>query len=118
MLGFGQDMELLTAVGAMAVPNEAKVFENVERAIDRRRDRLRIGGSTALEQLGGCDMPLRVLQNAQQKASLRCPAQPTGMQSVARRRPRLTPTRANTPFTHADHGTTGNADLRSCNNMQ
>src|SRR5918995_1953331 len=46
----GAHVELLAAVGAVAMPDEAQVFEHVERAVHRRRDGVRTACSAAVDE--------------------------------------------------------------------
>lgn len=57
MLGLGQDVKLLAAIGAVAVANKADLLQYIQRPVDRRRDRLRIFGAAALDQLRRRDVP-------------------------------------------------------------
>ena len=45
-----QDVELLAAVGAVAVAEDAELLEDVERAVDRRGDRVRVELPAALDR--------------------------------------------------------------------
>ena len=53
MLGAGQDVELLAAIGAMAVPDEPELLQDVERPIDRRRNGRRVARAASLDELRG-----------------------------------------------------------------
>jgi hypothetical protein len=55
----GPDVELLAPVGAVAVAEQAEPFEDVERAIDGRRDRRRVDLPAALDELGPRDVAVR-----------------------------------------------------------
>jgi hypothetical protein len=59
VLHFGQDVELLATVGAVAVPDQAQLLEDVERSIDGGWGGGRVDGPTALDELGPGDMSVR-----------------------------------------------------------
>jgi len=82
VLGRREDMELLAAIGGVAVADDTEVLEDVERPVHRRRDGPRIEGATAVDQLGAGDVAVRVRQHLYEDPALRGPAQPTGSQST------------------------------------
>lgn len=122
MLRLGQDVELFASVGAMTVPDETQVLQYVEGAVDGRRNRPGVRRATTLDELGRRDVTARVLQDAQEKSTLRGPAQPARMQLIACGRPGVgTCVRSSGTgwcCAHADEDITCNAALRNCNIMQ
>ena len=69
------DVELLAAISAVAVLDQAKLLEHVEGAIHGRRDRSQIDRPTALDQLRAGDVPLARGEHLDHRAALRRPAQ-------------------------------------------
>jgi len=55
----GLDVEFLASVGAVAVPDQAQLLEDVEGPVHGRGDRRRIDLPAALNQLGARDVPVR-----------------------------------------------------------
>jgi len=88
MLPHRQDVELLPAVGPVAVPHQPELLENVERAIDRRRDRGGVATAASIHQVGGRDMAVGLRENLDDGPTLRRPAQATAPQSVGDSVPR------------------------------
>ena len=88
MLRGGQDVELLPTVRAMAMPDDAELFEDVERPIDRGRDGVGVAHATALDELRAGDVAVDLGKDLDQDPALRCPAQSAGAQLARDRRPR------------------------------
>ena len=84
MLGERQDVELLAAVGAVAVAEDAELLEDVERPVDGRGDRVRVELPAALDQLGAGHMAVGPRQDLDEDASLRRPAQAARAQPVGK----------------------------------
>ena len=83
MDGGRQDVELLAAVGAVAVAQQAELLEDVERSIDRRGDRPGIDRPAALDELGPGDMAVGLRQDLDERPPLWRPAQAAGAKPVA-----------------------------------
>ncbi len=82
MLAAGQDMELLAAVRAVAVPDEADGLEDVERPVHGRRGRRRVDGPAALDELSAGHVAVGPGQDVDERAPLGCPAEPAAAQQV------------------------------------
>ena len=82
-----EDVELLSAVGTVAVTHEAEAFEQIERAIHGRRSRPRISGPAALDELRAGDVPVRGGQDVDDRLALGRPAQAATAQHIADRLP-------------------------------
>lgn len=83
MLLVGQDVELLAAVDAVAVTDEAELFEHVEGPVDGRWDRRRVDRPTGLDEFGPGDVTPRLRQDLDEDAALGRPAEPAVMQTLA-----------------------------------
>ena len=79
----GQDVELLAAVGAVAVAEQPELLEDVERPVDGRWDRLGVDRAAALDQLGAGHVAVGLRQDLDQRASLRRPAQAARAEPLA-----------------------------------
>ena len=82
-----KDVELLPAVGTMAVSHEAESLQHVERAIHRRRGRPRIPGPATLDKLGAGDVPVRSGEDVDDRLALARPTQPSTAQHISDRLP-------------------------------
>ncbi len=82
VLARGQDMELLATVGTVTVAEDAQLLEHIERAVDRRRDRVRIDRATALDELGAGHVAVGIGQDLDQDPALRGPPQAARPQSI------------------------------------
>lgn len=78
-----KDMELLATIGAVTVPHQAELLEDVERAIDRRRDAGRVAGAAALHEIGAGDVAVGLGEHLDHRSSLRRPAQAAFAQAIA-----------------------------------
>ena len=78
-----QDVELLAAVGAVAVAEQAELLEDVERPVDGRGDRARVDLAAALDELGAGHVAVGLRQDLDQRPALRRPAQAARAQPVA-----------------------------------
>jgi len=83
MLVAGQDVELLVAIGAMAVTDEAELLEDVEGAVHGRRDRRRITPAASVDQLRGRDVAVGLGENLDDRPPLWGPAQASLAQPLA-----------------------------------
>ena len=88
MLDLGQDVELLAAVGAMAVADQTELLENVQRPVDRRRRRLRVDLAAALDELAAGDMAVGLRQDVDERPALGRPPQAALMETLAEVPPR------------------------------
>ena len=82
-----EDMELLPAVGTMAVAHEAEALEQIERAIDGRWRRPRISGAAPLDELRAGDVAVRGGKDVDDRLALGRPAQAATAQNIADRLP-------------------------------
>ena len=78
-----EDVELLSAVGTVAVTHESEALEQIERAIHGRWSRPRISGPAALDELRAGDVPVRGGQDVDDRLALGRPAQPAAAQNIA-----------------------------------
>ncbi len=76
VLGDGRDVELLLPVRAVAVPDEAEFLEDGQGSVDRRRDRRRVDGAAAFDELGAGDVTPRRSKDLDEGAALGGPAEP------------------------------------------
>jgi hypothetical protein len=83
----GQDVELLAAVGAVAVAEQSQLFEDIERAVDGRRDRRRIDLPATFDELGPRDVAVRPRQHLDEGPPLRGPTQAARPEMLANVRP-------------------------------
>ena len=86
--GGRQDVELLAAVGAVAVAQQAEFLEDVERPVDGRGDGARVDLAAAFDQLGAGHVAVGLRQDLDERPPLRCPAQAARTQTVADTGPR------------------------------
>ena len=82
-----QDVELLAAIRGVAMADESKFLEDVERPVDRRGDRRRVGRAASFDKVGAGDVPLGPRQDLDQGPPLRRPSEPAGAKAVADARP-------------------------------
>ncbi len=75
------DVELLVAIGSMAVAEQPKLLEDIKRPIHGRGDRLRVASPTAFEQLRAGDVAVGACQHLDHGSALRRPAQAPSSQS-------------------------------------
>ncbi len=78
----GQDVELLAAVGGVAVAEQAELLEDVERPIHGRRDRARVDLAAALDELGAGDVTVGPGEDLDQGPALGRPAQAARPQTI------------------------------------
>ena len=83
VVGARQDVELLAAGRRVAVPDVAQLLEDVERPVDGRRRRVRVALAAALDQLAAGDVAVGRLEDVEDQAPLRRPAQAARAQVVA-----------------------------------
>lgn len=89
MLALGAHMEFLSPIGSVSVAHQAQLFEHVEGAIHGRGDRMRVPNAAALDQLGAGHVAVRVGQDLDYRAALRCPAHAAAMEPIAHAGPGL-----------------------------
>ena len=80
--GDGADVELLAAVGAVAVAEQAELLEDVQGPIDGRWRRRRVDGAAALDEPGAGHVAFGVRQDVDERPALGCPAQTSGTERV------------------------------------
>jgi hypothetical protein len=85
--GVREHVELLAAVGAVAVAQHAQIFEDIERAVDGRRDRRRIDLPATFDELGPRDVAVRPRQHLDEGPPLRGPTQAARPEMLANVRP-------------------------------
>ena len=83
----GQDVELLAAIGAVAVADEAELLEDVERAVDGRRGGRGVPRPAALDELGAGDVTVRRGEHLDDGLALWRPAQTALPQQAVDRLP-------------------------------
>ncbi len=79
----GEHVELLAAIGAMAVVDIAELFEHVERPVHRGWGGRRVAFAATLDDLDAGDVPGRGRQDVQDQSPLRRPAQPARPELIA-----------------------------------
>lgn len=89
MLGNRSDVEFLASIGTVAVPYQAHLLQNIQRAVDGRRDDARVEPPTAIDELRAGDVATRSGEDLDDRAALRRPAQTALTQPPGERRPGL-----------------------------
>ena len=77
-----EDVELLAAIGGVAVPNQPELLEHVKRAIDGRRNGRWLARSTALDEIRTRDVIVDPGKDLDDRAPLRRPAEATLTQPI------------------------------------
>ena len=67
-------MEFLSAVGRMTVADDAKLLEDIERAVNGRGDGVRVEGTTPLDELRAGDVAVDLREDLDQDPPLWRPA--------------------------------------------
>ena len=79
----GQEVVLLVPIRAMCVANESQEFEDIQRPVDGRRRRHRVGFPAATQDFDPAQVSLAPGEDVDQRASLRGPSQAARAQEVA-----------------------------------
>ena len=82
MLTLRKNMELLPAIGAVSVPDQAELLEDIECAVDGRWNGRRVPGPAALDQIRGGNVTVGFRQHSDHCAALRGPAQTALSQAI------------------------------------
>ena len=77
-----EDVELLAAIGAVAVAEESELLQDVERPIDRRRRGRRVARAATLHQVRPGDVAVGRGEHLDHRSPLRRPAEPTRTQAL------------------------------------
>ncbi len=82
MLVDREHVEFLASIGPVAVRQDAELLKDVERPVHGRWDRRRVEAPAALDELGARHVPVRLRQDLDEDAALRCPAQALRPQAI------------------------------------
>lgn len=77
------DVELLAAIGTVAMADQAELLEHIERPIHRGWDRGGVPRATALHELRAGDMPIGLSQDLDHRPALGSPAQAALTEAIA-----------------------------------
>ena len=78
----GQDVELLTPVGGVAVAEQAQLLQDVERPVDGRRDRARVDLAATLDELSAGHLTVALGEDLDQGPALGRPAKPASPETI------------------------------------